>query len=166
MSCMRRFVYRIFFSEVFEQKVRLLADCVAVLVRPTCLPLLCGHCCLPSPTTDVIIFLQEQKSFKKKELHLTKFRFFIIIKIMQWTKHNLPYHEFVIIFYYMHHIYIHYNHPIASHHLYKNYGDHRRRQKEKKWSKRSKRTTCKKQLYCDCFCIHPHCIVPFCKNVT
>lgn len=113
MSCMRRFVYRIFFSEVFEQKVRLLADCVAVLVRPTCLPLLCGHCCLPSPTTDVIIFsTRTEKLQKKKELHLTKFRFFIIIKIMQWTKHNLPYHEFVIIFYYMHHIYIHYNHPI------------------------------------------------------
>jgi len=68
MSCMRRFVYRIFFSEVFEQKVRLLADCVAVLVpRPTCLPLLCGHCLLPSPTTDVIIFSTRTEKLQKKK---------------------------------------------------------------------------------------------------
>jgi len=74
---MRRFVYRIFFSEVFEQKVRLLADCVAVLVpRPTCLPLLCGHCCLPSPTTDVIIFSTRTEKLQKKRTAPHKISFF------------------------------------------------------------------------------------------
>jgi len=59
-----------FFFEVFEQK----SD-----FWPTVRRFWYGlhaSCCLCRRRTDVIIFLQEQKSFKKKELHLTKFRFY------------------------------------------------------------------------------------------
>lgn len=55
-----------------------------------------ASCLPPPPTTDVIIFLQQQKSFKKKELHLTKFRFYHHHAVNK-AQPTLPYHEFVII---------------------------------------------------------------------